>query len=723
MMSKRTCRHALALAATAGLASVAAPVLAASIIALPDGKRATLQAALAEAQASAVPTVVVLPAGQWDYGSGGVEVDELNNVVILGAGAEHTRLYRSVCHGGAILRVNQSENLRITGINFDGCDATSTDVSAVGVHLWDAKNFRVDHCSFRQHSWAAVRIHGEHSNPRGVVDHCTFEHIFQGKHEGYGVAVTNDDEFLHEPFGSPKATFIEDSTFDRTRHAASANGAGRYVFRYNTVTRNENSHAVDAHGAEGASQVGTEWVEIYKNRIEQPVYNVAAVRIRGGKALVWGNEVSGYPLGVSLWEETGVPTGPVRLWGNDFGGAQAVGDVRGNPSWDTGKPAGYEPYAYPHPLVTDLEPEAGLDQKVTVDADGLGRIYVDASSSRASSGTIVGYRWYDGAQLVSSCARAVLALEQKSHVLVLETERSDGLREYDTTVVRAFAHAPVASSKSWRDRWFVPIVAQGTIDFDVTPSSAAMNGYVGFTGRRQVDSHADLAIRVRFAADGTIDAGHGDAGWSAANHVAYQSNQTHHVTISVDLATHRFGVTVDGVLLAESYPFEADVQTIGQMALWHASGALKVENLVVGGTLAQPDPGCMDSASSGGSEESGPAAGGAGAGADPSSGAGGLAEDADPEAMVALGDEEELRCSSSLPGSPSMPGSWWPIAAAVGLGSGAARRRRRAAPSSNGRTRTSLPVQRRPAAPARPVPATSDRTLPTGGAVVNAVVR
>jgi hypothetical protein len=674
-MDKRPRKHALTLATTVGLALVASSAFATSIVALPDGKRTTLQAALEQAQSSSTPTVIVLPAGAWNYGDSGVEVDHLENVVLLGAGASHTRLYRSVCHGGAILQVNRSENLRISGIKFDGCDATSTDVTAEGIALWDAKNFRVDHCSFKQHSWAAVRVHGEHSNPRGVVDHCTFEHIFQGKHEGYGVAVTNNDVFLHEPFGSPKATFIEDCEFSRTRHAASANGAGRYVFRYNTVTNDENSHAVDAHGAEGASHSGTEWVEIYKNRIEQPIYDVAAVRIRGGKALVWDNEVHGYQIGVSLWEETGVPTGPVHIWGNDFGSAQSVGDLRGSPSYAFGKPAGYAPYTYPHPLVSDLEPKAGFDQKVMVGQDGLGRVYLDATSSSVSAGTIVGYRWYDGADLVSSCARSVLELEPGRHVIVLEAERSDGLVEYDTALVDVLPSASLVSSKTLRERWFVPIVGQGTIDLDVTPASAPMNGYVGFTGRRQVDAHADVAVRVRFNDDGRIDARDGDAGWSAESNIGYQAHQTHHLTLDVDLASHRFGVTVDGVVLAQDYRFTTNVATIGQLVVWSGSGTLKVEHLALGGALAQPDPACAAEQDAGGSGGAEP---GNGDGAAEPAGTPG-ADGADDETAAAPGeapvDDEPAGCACSTSGSRGAPGPWWPLAAALALGWRAATRR------------------------------------------------
>lgn len=578
-----------------GVATVlfAVPGVAAEHVFLADGEAATVGAALEQARASGAPTVIVVPAGEWDYGDAKLLIDTVDGLVIIGAGEENTRLYRSVCQGGAMLQVETSQNVRVSGITFDGCDDPASQANAIGVQMWDVLGFRVDHCFFREHGHAGVRTNADEVGSWGVVDHCRFAMMYKTDlNLGYGVAVSGIGVIQNVPFGAADATFVEDSTFDGSRHAVAAGGGARYVFRYNTVTNNVVSHGVDAHGTEGSATVGTEWVEVYKNVIHQPgTYNLAAVRIRGGKGLVWDNEVNGYIFGVSLWEKTTQKTGPVHIWSNQWGSGQGVGDIQGAPTWDTAKPASYTPYVYPHPAVVDLDVRAGLDQNVIAQQGSLALSYLDATGSSASEGVIVGYRWYDGGELISSCARDVVELSEGPHVILLEAERSDGLTEVDTLVVRAYGDGPIKSGASWPNRWFVPLVGKGTLEFDVEASADGMNGYVAFTGRRKVDAHEDNAVILRFNPEGRIDAYDGSS-YRAQQAVPYEANATRHVIITVDVAGASFDATVDGVEVATGYAFRTKVQTLGQMTLWDASGQLSVKNLVVTGELAQADSAC-----------------------------------------------------------------------------------------------------------------------------------
>lgn len=600
-----------AFAVGAALAGGSAVAVAEELVLLPDGEPGTLQAALDAVVGADPPTVLVVPPGDWSWGDGRVETAGLRDVVLIGAGAGNTRLYRDgVCPGGPLLLVERSSDVRIAELALDGCDELS-ELSAdgwtrpAGLHLVDVVRLRVDHCAVRDFGWVGVRTNGDPGGgSRGVIDHCDFARMFipemDGRyHLGYGVAVSGVGEAEGVPFGAVNATVIEDSTFDRCRHAVAAGGAGRYVFRHNVVTANRNSHAVDAHGLEGAATAGTEWVEVYDNLIHQPDEPTAAVRIRGGRGLVWNNEIRDYTYAVSLWEETAQPTGPVHIWGNTLGaGVTRLGDVRGGPAYDFARPGGYEPLEYPHPLVADLEVRAGPDQNVSVPAGGLAPTYLDATQSSAAAGsTIVGYRWYDGATLVSTCARDVVGLATGTHVVVLAVERDDGMIDVDTALVRAVADGPVASSTTWRNRWFVPLVGRGTIELDATPSRAPMDGYVGFSGRRVVDTHEDHAMLVRFNTDGRIDA-YDDArgGYRADAAVSYRAGTAVHLALEVDVDARRYDVRVDGVLLAAGCSFRADVLTVGQLTVWHASGGVTVEGLRVAGELAGPDPACAGGA-------------------------------------------------------------------------------------------------------------------------------
>jgi hypothetical protein len=180
-----------------------------------------------------------------------------------------------------------------------------------------------------------------------------------------------------EPFGSPRATFIEDSSFRGCRHAASANKGARYVFRNNYVGQNVVAHAVDAHGHEYGSLVGTEWIDVHDNLIEDPngpcnppgdSASCYAVHIRGGRGLVYRNQFLHYNQGIELRQDTDETTGPVYIWDDfllvndgttsrcpdaDTSPMLCVTGTMGTPSFALAPPDDYIPFPYPHPLATD----------------------------------------------------------------------------------------------------------------------------------------------------------------------------------------------------------------------------------------------------------------------------------------------------------------------------------------------------------------------------------
>ncbi|NMC69790.1 MAG: hypothetical protein GYA57_06935 [Myxococcales bacterium] len=604
-MARRIARGWPAAACGALLAAIATPAAAQEVVVLPDGAPATLQAALDAARAATAPTAVVVPAGRWDWGTGRVVAGGLRDVVVIGLGADRSRFVRTTdCPGGAMVQIERSSRVRVAELAFDGCDAL-TERNAdgdwtrpIGLQLVDVDDLRVDHCSFRDFGWAGVRTNGDRDGCRGVIDHCDFTRMYIDEMAarytlGYGVAVSGLGVLEGVGFGSPDATFVEDCTFDRARHAIAAGGGARYVFRHNDVTANRLSHAVDAHGQEGAAAVGTEWVEVYENVIHDPEAPTAAVRIRGGRGVVWGNTIRDYTYAVSLWEETPQPTGPVHIWGNHLGpGVTRLGDIRGSPDARDAAPSGYAAYRYPHRRVVELQARAGPDQDAVAGDGGTAAVYLDAGASSAEDGSIVRYRWYDGDVPISSCVRDVVELARGAHAVVLAVERDDGRVEFDTAHVRVGTDAPLVSSGTWPDRWFVPLVGRGTIEVLATPRAAPMNGYVGFTGRRRVAGHEDHAILVRFNPDGRIDAYDGAAGYRADAVREYRPDVPVRITIDVDLAARRYDVRVEGDLLARGFAFRADVQTVGQMTAWDASGELSVEALRVSGEVAAPDPSC-----------------------------------------------------------------------------------------------------------------------------------
>lgn len=351
----------------------------ADVVVVQEQTQAAIQNALNHVQS---PGTVILPAGRYQIdGTLFVRIDQLT---IQGAGADQTVLFRQIDGTtSSLLRSIGHAQVRVTGIGFEGVSILDPDGRElsngreVGVLLEDAGDFRVDHCSFTHTGFAGVRTNGSSS---GVIDHCTFNEQFKPAvgTDGYGVVVYGIDALEGEPFGSARATFIEDSSFRKCRHAVAANKGARYVFRWNYVGENVVAHAVDAHGHEYGSTVGTEWIDVHDNWIENPSYQglpcagdsaaCYAVHIRGGQGLIWNNSFISYNQGIQLRQDTDQPTGPVYIWGNSLlinegtqsrcPGAETspmlcARGTMGTPVFFLSPPDDYVPFRYPHPLVTD----------------------------------------------------------------------------------------------------------------------------------------------------------------------------------------------------------------------------------------------------------------------------------------------------------------------------------------------------------------------------------
>ncbi|MBW2453483.1 MAG: hypothetical protein JRI68_03185 [Deltaproteobacteria bacterium] len=631
-----------------GLATLlfALPTLAAPIVIATGGTRDELQAAV---DALAGPGVVLVPPGEWECV--GTVLVTTEDVTILGSGPDRSRLYRATDHTDTSLRdspfIRSTDvgGLRVASLRIDGVSDPSSDARERGVQVNNGTDFRVDDCVMSTLGFSGVVTYG---TSRGVVDDCGMLDHFKPvvNNLGYGVTVFGDDTYSGLPFGTEEATFVEDCFFTGARHASASNRGARYVFRHCHVTANENSHAIDAHGDEynGSSDAGTEWIEVYENLIDSPVHTSAAVRIRGGGGVVWNNEVQGYVSGVSLWENTPQPTGPVWIWGNTWGnGVSPVGSLSGSPEYYTSEAPSYTPYTYPHPLVTDLDVKAGPDMVVVTEGGGLARAYVDGSATSADAGAIDTYGWIENTdQVLSTCARDILELGEGQHVLVLEVARDDGHTEHDSVVIDVQAPGPLSSTPGWAERWFVPLVSTGTVSFSLTPDVAPQDGYVSLAGHHPVASHPDSAILVRTSTTGVFEAYDGDH-YAADATIPYAASQTYQVEVTFDVSNQTYGVAIDGTTLATDYAFRRQDSSIAQLTAWHAAGGITVDDVVTSGALAEPDPPCQDDPPVGGA---GGTAGSGGASSS-SSGSGGATPPSDAST------EDEGGCGCVLVGARS----------------------------------------------------------------------
>jgi hypothetical protein len=319
------------------------------VIVVADQTEEAIQAAL---DALGGPGTVLIPPGQYEIE--GTLLIRSDGVTLQGSGADQTLLYRLTDGTNtSLVRSSSHRQVRITGISFQGVTAPDSNGVEVGIRLDNSVDFRVDNCFFTRLGRSGVWTNG---SSLGVVDHCFFYDMYKPPvgTDGYGVEVGGIDMLEGEPFGSARATFIEDSTFQLCRHAVASNRAARYVFRYNYVTQDQIAHAVDAHGTEFGSMVGTEWVDVHDNWIDNPIFTTYAVRIRGGQGLVWNNVFIGYNEGIELTQDTSETTGPVYIWDNsispDTSPMVRARGTMGTPTYALSPPDDYVPFPYPHPL-------------------------------------------------------------------------------------------------------------------------------------------------------------------------------------------------------------------------------------------------------------------------------------------------------------------------------------------------------------------------------------
>jgi hypothetical protein len=306
---KATMQTLLLVLAAAGLA--AGHAAAATVVVAEGGSQVQLQAAV---DALGGPGVILVPPGQWEF-TGTVNVS-YPNVTVLGAGDTRTRLIRTHEENSSFIVVRDAAWFRLSGFTIEGNGDPASTTSEYGVSLRNVTDFRVDHCSFAHLGFAGVSTN---EATTGVVDHCSFLDIYKPAiaNLGYGVVIYGIGTVEDVAYGSALATFAEDSFFSGCRHAAASNAGARYVFRYNHVTGNVVSHAIDTHGHEYTSaDNGTEWAEIYGNLVDAPVGSFPAVGLRGGTGLVWSNTFNDYSVAVRLSENTDQDTGPVYVWDN-----------------------------------------------------------------------------------------------------------------------------------------------------------------------------------------------------------------------------------------------------------------------------------------------------------------------------------------------------------------------------------------------------------------------
>jgi len=272
---------------------------------------------------------------------------------------------------------------------------------------------RLDHLKFDDLYDVAIHTYGD---VWGVIDHIQFLTSRNGQavvvwHNVWGGVGSYGDNSWATPteLGTAKAIYIEDSTFTvlgTMQTVIDAEAGARYVVRNSTF----NNAAAGGHGTDSTGRYRSlRSYEFYNNTFTYPgAGGFAAIYVRGGTGVVFNNTFVGFTHaffaatyragqsfapwgacnGTSVYDgNVGPPAGypcidqvgrgrgtllsgdspspaawpnqqyePVYTWGNLLGGADvntqhAPVQLGRDLILNTPKP-GYEPFVYPHPLVT-----------------------------------------------------------------------------------------------------------------------------------------------------------------------------------------------------------------------------------------------------------------------------------------------------------------------------------------------------------------------------------
>lgn len=167
----------------------------------------------------------------------------------------------------------------------------------------ESEKFRIDHILFENGGGHSITIDG---NTSGVIDHCLFENDSE---ESISIKNTRNQNTIWNsapsfPALEQNSIFIEDCEFSfikKGTHAVTAINGARFVFRYNQIQSQITGALIDAHGnfEDGRSNYSA---EIYNNTLEnihKTTYIAYGIYIRGGKALIFDNQLIGrfsYPI-------------------------------------------------------------------------------------------------------------------------------------------------------------------------------------------------------------------------------------------------------------------------------------------------------------------------------------------------------------------------------------------------------------------------------------------
>jgi hypothetical protein len=167
--------------------------------------------------------------------------------------------------------------------------------------------------------------------------------------------------------------------------------------------------------------------------------------------------------------------------------------------------------------------------------------------------------------------------------------QSDAFDGVGTTAVHArSAFATVTATDVWTNQAIPAQRGNFAVTFRTVPSSNSVDTVIGLSPTT-ADFWDDLAVSVRFSAQGKIEARNGSA-YAAVSDLSYAASTIYLVEMQVNVATKRYSMTVtpaggSPVVIASDFAFRTEQNSVTRLAnfacLTSAGGTQTVSDLVV----------------------------------------------------------------------------------------------------------------------------------------------
>lgn len=267
------------------LLAAGAAQLNANTITASSCARADVQTAV---NGAAEGTTVVVPPGNCVWTT---KVTVNKGISVRGSGMDVTVIdWRpNVLSNNAPFWIETNNYFSISHFTFT---ATGTKTDKGIIHYsGHAKDWQIHDNKFQDVDMKAI-IHWGHSS--GVI----YKNQFLGAFKGMDINGIGDASWERSwTPGTGDTVFIEDNVFDQAFRYPSVGShlGGRYTFRYNTVYRG----GLSTHGADSSARAGGV-IEAYGNHFTSDSDHDRAIIMRGGTALLFNNQFSGYASAISL---------------------------------------------------------------------------------------------------------------------------------------------------------------------------------------------------------------------------------------------------------------------------------------------------------------------------------------------------------------------------------------------------------------------------------------